>query len=338
MTAIDTHPVEDEWLAWRMAGITASDIAAAASGRYGGAHNVVARKLGLIPPQEQTAQMARGLALETRIATAAELLLGVSIVGEQSWAQHPDRPHWRATLDGMAVPAELPSPGMDDVIGVVETKTRGRDVKPAWDYWAPQCQWQMLVIGVPLAILVECVVTDADDGTLIHDLRLHRVEADEFVQTTLIELAEDLWRHVQAGTLPEPTSAAELDSVKAVTLTVDPSADVVDLSDIAADVARAAEIRQAIKAVEDERDLLEARLRARIGDATKGTADGWTVSVAKPMRIFTEQAAAELLAERPDLAMTVLDKARAKTEAKELYEQLRQPIGARRLTIKESTR
>ena len=63
---------DQEWHGWRGKGITASDIARAVSGRYGGRFGVVADKLGLGEKQEPNERMARGLAWEDRIAGAVE--------------------------------------------------------------------------------------------------------------------------------------------------------------------------------------------------------------------------------------------------------------------------
>ena len=329
---------DQEWLQWRREGITASDIAMAVSGRYGGAIRVVADKLGEHQRGEYTAQMERGHRWEDRIASGVELLTGLHVVGEQTWAQHGQRPEFRATLDGMAAPIQGPT--IDDVTHLLEIKTRGINVKPAWDYWKPQTQWQMLVTGIDAAILAELVINDDEefgDGIVFPDLRLHLVEADPVYQAELIDLADKLLAHVAAGTYPEPQHAGELDEVKALTLTVDPKADVVDLTDLADVVEEYHRLKAAAKAIEEPLKLAEAKIRTAIGDATKGTTATHTVGITKPRRVLTSEAEAALLKVRPDLAKTVLDKDRAKAEAKAIYEAAQQPLGARIITVKELT-
>lgn len=329
MSTAEPRTEDADWLEWRRQGITASDIARAASGRYGGAYAVVAEKQGKIEPQPFNARMARGQRLEVPVTTAAETLLGLHIVGEQLQMQHREKPHWRATLDGLA--ASIAEPTLDDCTHVVEVKTRALEVKAAWDYWTPQMQWQMLVSGIPAAMLVEAVVVDEDR---ICALRLHEVQSDPLAQVVLIDIADDLWQHLQAGTLPDPDARA-LDAVKAATLTVDPDAEVVDLSHLADDLARYATLRAAVKASEDERDELEARIRDAVGSATKGAADGYEVTVARPRRVLTADGEARILADRPDLGRLTLDKARARREAKDAYDAATEPVGARVLTVKE---
>lgn len=323
------------WLAWRKGGITASDIAMAVSGRYGGAYAVVARKLDLLPAQEQTDAMRRGLEFEERIQTAAEVLWGLRIVGEQTLIQHQYRPEFRATLDGMAVPHGIEEPTIDDVTHGVEVKTRGENVPAAWDYWKPQTQWQMLCSGLPRTLLAEAVCGSDDEGEdTIVALKLHVEEADADYQALLVEIADDLLRRIAEHDLPEPDAGA-LELVKQVTADVADTTEVVDLSELADDVARLGDVKQAMKLAKVEVDTIEARIRSAIGSNTDGETDTHIVKVSRPRQVLTDAGAAKLLAERPDLAKPAVDTDRAKAEAKALYESLREPVGARALTIKE---
>lgn len=320
---------DTDWLAWRKAGITASDIARARSGRYGGRYGVVADKLGLTPPAETTDVMRRGLRWEQVIADSVATITGLHVVGEQAWCQHPDYSHHRATVDGFLSP--LAEATMDDVAAGLEIKTHGANVRPAWDYWMPQVTWQMWVTGMSRTLVAAAEIDDDADELVA--LRLRWVTFDAFECDDLVVLADELWEHVQAETLPEPDVASALDVVKAVhAVAVD--ADTVDLSDMVDDLRRLDEIKAAVRAVTDERDLIEARIRDRLAAATKGVADdGWRVSLSKPALTVTAEAEAELLAARPDLGRLVLDRDRAKAEAPDLYEAARRPLGARRLTV-----
>lgn len=321
---------DDQWLQWRRQGITASDIARARSGRYGGRYGVVADKLGLTGPTETTEQMRRGLRWEQTIADAVHVVTGLHVVGEQVWCEHPDHPWRKATPDGFL--ASLPEAVMDEVIAGLEIKSHGINVRPAWDYWAPQVQWQMHVTGTPRTLVAAAEIDDERDELVA--LRFRWVDFDPYEVDDLVVLGEELWEHVQAGTLPEPDTASALDVVKQVHVVADGDADTVDLSDLADDVRRLGEIKAAVKAVTDERDLLEARIRDRLAAATKGTTpDGWRISLSKPALVLTAEAEAELLAARPDLGRLVLDRDKAKADAPDLYEAARQPVGARRLTV-----
>lgn len=319
---------DPEWLAWRRAGITATDVADAYAGTYGGIYSVVARKLGL-EVVEHNAEMQRGHDWQPVIADAVHTLTGMYVVGEETWCAHADDDRWRATVDGFL--AEAAEVSADDVAAVLEVKTRGVGTRPNRDRWHTQTQWQLHVTGLSRALLAEATIDD--DANECRNVRLEWVEADPDVQAQLVDLAEVIYAHVQSGTLPEPDSPSALDSVKAVHAAADVDADAVDLSDLAEDIARFDEIKAAVKAVSDERDLLEARIRDAIGEATKGHLDGWRISLSQPARKLTRDAEAELLDTHPEYATAVLDRTRVKAEDPELYEAFTRPVGPRRLTI-----
>lgn len=323
---------EVEWLAWRAEGITATDVARAVTGRYGGAYGVIAEKLGLVERGPVTEVMQRGHRWQQPIADAVHALTGLYVVGEETWCQH-GADHWaRATVDGFLAPTAEATP--DDLLGVLEVKTRGIGVRPDWSYWGAQVQWQLYVTQLGRAVVADAVIDDSTDR--VCSLHITEMEADPDTWT-ICERAAELWQHVQDGTLPDPDSPTALDAVKGVTRTADPDAEVVDLSPLSADVARFVEIKAAVKAAEDERDTLEARIRAAVGQATVGVCDGARISISRPAKVLTKEAEATLLGDFPHLAKTVLDRDRAKAEEPELYEAARHPVGARRLTIKETT-
>lgn len=328
MTDVLAKPDEAAWLEWRLAGVTATDVADAYAGTYGGIYSVVAKKLGL-EVVEQTAEMQRGHDWQPVVADAVHVLTGMYVVGEEAWCSHADDDRWRATVDGFL--ATAPEASIDDVLAVVEVKTRGVRVRPDRDRWATQMQWQMLVTNVPRALLAEAVIDDEANECRGVTLEWH--DADPDLQAQLVDLAETIYQHVQTGTLPDPDTPSALDSVKQVTAMSDPDAEPVDLTDLEADVARFHEIKAALKAVEDERKVLEARIRNTLGDATKGQLDGWKVGLSNPANKLTPDAAAELLAAHPEYGKTVVDADRVKADDKALYDSFTRPVGARRLTI-----
>ena len=335
MSVLDRTADDDTaWKEWRKAGITATDIADAANGTYGGAYAVVARKLGLLEPDAENDQMRRGHRWQPVIADAVNVLTGQFVVGEESWCEHPDHPEHRATVDGFLAPVDEAS--IDDVSGVLEVKTRGVGTRPNRDRWTDQVQWQLWVTGQPRGVIAEAVIDD--DTDTLRSLHLSEVIADPDRQATLVLLAGQLLVHLDQGTLPEPDTASALDAVKAVHAKPEPDPESVDLSDIADDVARFAAIKEAVKAVTDERDELEARIRDRVGDNTVGTCPGFTVSVSRPTMVLTADAEAELLDLHPELGRTVLDRAKAKDMHPDDLAAARRPVGARRLTLKETTR
>lgn len=316
------------WLKWRAEGVTATDVADAFAGTYGGMYGVVARKLGL-EVVEENAEMQRGHDWEPTIADAVSLLFGCYVVGEETMWECADDPRWRCTSDGAL--ARVPEASLDDLFASYEAKTVRPDQKWKLDRWRTQTQWQQLVLGLPRALLAIARIDDSTGECV--GITFEWVEADPYLQAQLVELAETIWGHMQAGTLPDPDTPSALESVKQVTAHADPDAEAVDLTDLEADVARFADIKAAEKAVTDERKLLEARIRNTLGEATKGSLDGYRVSLSKPRRILTDAAEAELLAAHPEFAVERLDKDRVKAEDKALYDSFTQPVGARSLSV-----
>jgi len=321
------------WLAWRAQGITATDVARAATGRYGGAYAVVAEKLEMVEKTPVTEVMLRGHRWQQPIADAVHALTGMWVVGEETWCQHSTDGWRRATVDGFLANTSQATP--DDLLGVLEVKTRGLNVRAAWDYWSTQVQWQMHCTGLARVVLADAVVDDEHDRVM--SLHLTEVDADPDRIDGLVALATTMWEHLQAGTLPDPDCPSALDTVKAVTVVADPDAETVDLTPMADDVRRFIEIKAAVKAVTDERDALEARIRAAVGSATVGTAEGLRVSISRPTMVLTKEGEETVLGDFPAFGKVVLDRERLKAEAPDLYDLARQPIGARRLTTKETT-
>jgi putative phage-type endonuclease len=320
-----------EWLAWRAAGVGASDVAASWTGSYGGAYKVVGVKLGLLESDIDPELADRGHRWEQPIADAVHTLTGLYVVGEQAWCQHPDHPHMRATVDGFL--AGTPETTIDAVTALIEIKTVGSHARPNWDYYRAQIQCQMLVTGVDRALLAVATISGDDQ---LEGIRLEWVDADPDTQTMLAAEYDRLWALIQTGELPAPDGPAALDLVKQATATADPDAHNVNLEPIAEQIAELHSIKQAIKGAQKRHDELDALVRHTVGAATKGICDGWTVTYSKPSRVLTNTAADALLLAYPELGRTVLDRDLAKERLGKELDDFKEPAGARRLTIKET--
>ena len=329
MTATDlARPGDDPaWHQFRAEGITATDVAKAASGRYGGAYAVVAAKLGLVPPVELNDRMERGHRWQPIIADITVRARHLYVVGEEHWLYHPERPTHRATLDGFLSP--IPDAGPADLVAVWECKTRAPEVRPDWGYWAAQVQWQLWVTGLARAVLAEAVIDDDTDRLVA--LKFHPIDADPYEQARLVDLADQLAAHLAAGTLPDPDGGA-LEVVKAVTAVADPEAEVVHLDDVADLLVRYHELKVAAAAIKAESDEIQAVVRARLGAATKGvTEHGWTATVAKPRLVLDEDA---VLAAHPGCAKQVLDRALFEhVHGAKALDPYKRPTGARNFTV-----
>lgn len=318
-----------DWLAWRAQGITATDVARAWTGRYGGAYCVVAEKLGLVEGPAETDRMRRGSDLEPVLSGMVQLATGWTVVGEQTWCEHPEHPERRATVDGFVV--EDPAADLADAVAIIEEKTVGTDVRPAWDYYRAQIQWQLHVTGFDRAILA--IATVDDDTARIVRFTWTLVEADELAQLALVASADELGRHLADGTTPAPDgSPYATDAVRAATFTETPSADTVDLSDLEPLLDRRQELVPLVKAAHDELGEIDNRLRDRIGVAGHGRSDRFTVTVSKPRAVFNAERA---LAAHPEYATAAFDRAAAEAAlGKKALDAYREPKGARVLTVK----
>ncbi len=195
---------EEAWHAWRAGGVTASEIAAAYTRSYGKTpRSVIAQKLGKIPAEIPTAEMARkwafGHAMEAPIGAAVTALTGYHIAGEQSWCEHPTESWMRATVDGFALAD--PADELAEARGLLECKTTTSQ-SPSWATYEAQAQWQLAVTGLELAIIAVWQYRHRPGKPWRRQLILEPVTADPTVQAELIELGADIWHHTNAGTLP----------------------------------------------------------------------------------------------------------------------------------------
>lgn len=328
---------ETEWLDWRKTGLGASDLARAHSGHYGGAYAVVAEKLGRLESDIDPADARRGKEWEHAIADGVHALTGYYVVGEQLWVTSPENKRWLATIDGLL--SIDPQTTFDEAPAVLEVKTARQYVSPKWDYYISQCMWQMLVCGKQRALVAVAVIgVDPDGNEGVRDLKLRWIERDDDLIGQLIDLAMELWRHVEAGTLPDPDEATKLEDVREVWRHADPAA-TVDIDDLADVISRMESWRGIAKEAAEVAKELEAEIRHRIGEATEATtSDGrWRVRVGQPVQRFTDQSEAAALLMAPEYSKTVLDRQRFKEERPEDYEALKVPTTDRRLTVKEMT-
>lgn len=319
------------WHAWRRAGIGASDLAALVFRIYGGLYAVVAYRLGLDTELGDNAnEKDRGKQWEHRIADAVHALTGWFVVGEQAWLTHPTKPTHRATIDAFL--ARVPTTAtVDDVVALLEIKTVGQFADHHWDRWTVQVQWQMHVAGVDRALIVAVTVLDTGE---FGGMRVRWVDADRAMQHELEQYADEAWGWVERGVLPDPDCASALPYVKALTAQADKAAGVVDLDDIADQLARFVAIKGAEADVKAERERIEALIKARLGAATKGaTSDGWSITYTAPSKVLDTAGAEAVLLAHPELARTVttVDVDAAKALLGPGLDEFKAPVGARRL-------
>ena len=340
----DQPPQDHDWLEWRRGGVGASDIAAAHTGSYGGLYGVVAAKLGHPTGDDIDPALAeRGKRWEQPIADAVHALTGYYVHGEQMLIEAANNKRWRCTLDGLVDPRPSLN-GIDDAEATLEVKTVGLNARWNHDYYVAQMQWQMLVTGKVRGLLAVARIDDTDDTC--RSVHLEWVDADPFLTSALIDLADTILTHVDAGTLPEPDEATDPATVKQANadatpiysgrkIVPDPA---VDLTDIHNDMARYLDVCEAHKALDDEKKLLENRFRHHMGEHVLAEDDRFRLKVGEAIDKFTAQSEVDALELWPDYAKPVLDRARFKAERPDDYEALKRPTTDRRITVKDLTR
>lgn len=327
---------EAGWLKWRRGGMGASDVAAAVTGHFGGAVKVVARKIGVTPDDIAPGLADRGKRWEQPLADALLATHGLHAIGEQIWAEHPEQPQHRATVEGFLY--HEPEASIEDVDTLFEIKTRGLSAPWRWDYWTIQPQWQMHVTGMTRCLLIVATINDAETNqtSQLQGIEYRWIERDDHVIDRLVVEADRLWSFVEAGQLPEPTDGSALDIVREAYATTSADA-TADIDPVLDDIATFAELKIRAKAAADALKLAEAKIRTAMAEATEATtSDGrWRVRVGEPIAKFTRDSEADALQLYPDYGKTVLDRDRFKTHRRDDYELLKRPTSDRRLTIKE---
>jgi putative phage-type endonuclease len=268
-----------EWLAWRGRGIGASDIAGILGiSPWSSPYSVWQSKVGGYGSDGPGSEAMRwGTLLEDAVLDEAARRLGVTVTERQVRREHPDHVWARATLDGTyADGPDIPPWGHEADAGVLEAKVTS---DPRWHevpvYYEVQCQWQMEVAGLPRAW-----VAALHGG---RRLSLWTLERDPDTGAGLIGIAAAFWeRHVLGGQPPpvdgRPATTRALNR-RYGTAVPELAA---DLGDLEAEIGRLRDIRQSQKALDDERTLLENRVREALGDAETGTAGGETVVTWRP--------------------------------------------------------
>lgn len=188
------------WKLWRRAGIGGSDVAAI----LGIAPFPDATRANLLrekitgAERETNFSMRRGTRLEPLARELYAQHAGCTAV--PVCVEHPEAPWIRCSLDGVCndFPRRGGSPSW-----VLELKC------PAWtvhdlalagivpDYYAVQCQWQLLTCG-----LDRCDFASFNDGRRFAEadqLAVVTLRADAEVQARCLEAAEPFWRDVLAG-------------------------------------------------------------------------------------------------------------------------------------------
>ena len=315
----------EEWLQVRTGGIGGSDASTIAGvNKYATLYELWLDKTGRLPEKEVTAAMRWGNLLEAALLQAFTEDTGIE-TRRAGLMQSVTRPWQRVSLDALAGDG-----------GIVECKTASWRVSEEWDddqtadHAEVQIQHALAVTGRSHGWAVVLI-----DG---RDFRFRRVERDEALIATLIEMEERFWFEHVLGDVQPDLDHRDLDTVKAQyrLATTDAVLEADDPTLVATMTAALRDAKAEVKRAEQARDVLDAQLRNILGDREVLNVDGKPVFTAKQNGTF---AAARFTAAHPDLAASLmtkpsLDLDRIKAEHPDLYQAHRARV-ARLVTTKE---
>lgn len=250
----------DRWLAEHNNGIGASEAAAVCGqSRYSNPIKVWQQKTGNADPLLPTFKMRLGLAVEDLIKDEWCQQEGRDLaVSHPPMYAHAEHGFIRATPDAIIDPAceellECKSTSNPAVLG-----QQGTDELPT--DWLYQAQQQMLVTGaavVHFAVLVNLNV-----------LKTFVVDRSEVLQQHIIDREAEFWEWVKARTVP-PLDWADSQTpslVRDLYRTVN-NVRILFPGELVMDYSRRLEVCEEIKQLEQEKELLTAKMLAAMGEA-----------------------------------------------------------------------
>lgn len=276
MTVLDVTPElatdRATWLKWRRGGVGGSDVAAlVGESRWASPVSLFYEKTGALGDdhREETPRMRLGRRAEVMAAAEFHDHTDLHLIGAQTWVQHPDHPHHRATIDGAV--AEYPHSTLIGALGGEETKVT-EQYAARWSKvglplgYECQVQWAMHVTGWDRWwVLVFYGLSDTEVLT---------IDRDQGAIDSLVRMVDRFWfEHVQAGIPPAADSHdATTDALLAVYPTHSPHTEV-DVDDFLGEITRLEEVRAEAKALKDEEKAIANTLRQALGDAEIGLVD-----------------------------------------------------------------
>jgi putative phage-type endonuclease len=259
-------PDRESWLKERQTGVGASDIAAILGvSPWKTIVTLWGEKTGLIEPDpEESEAMRWGLRLEPAIADAYMEETGHLVIRGSPYQllRSTKHPVLVATLDGEVVPVDDKGPA------VFEAKTGALWKKEEWSEEPPlayqvQVQSQLLVTGYEWAVLAVLL----GGQKFLHTT----IVANPNFQALLIERVEAFWDLVQTGTPPPLDGSPSAKELLSKLFPKPTPGAVIELSlDAVTWDQNLVAIKEQLKALEQEKSLLENNLKGAIADAEVG--------------------------------------------------------------------
>lgn len=253
-----------EWLPQKNTGIGSSEAAGAVGlSEYMTPLSIYSRKVGRMPPVEETKAMRRGKRMEPFVVEDFTELTGIaSAVYPMGLYRHANEPFMLATPDCLLASNELLECKTTNWRMASKLGYEGTDDVPT--EYVCQAQQQLAVTGLlvcHVAVLIDC-----------ETLRTFRVDRNDRLIDAMTEAERELWERIQNQDPPEPNwehrSTPRL--IREVYGCVE-TGKVIELSD---DVRQLWLLREEWAAKKNEAEKIEKELKARVsvamGDAEFG--------------------------------------------------------------------
>lgn len=254
----------NEWLAKRRLGIGGSDAAAIlGASRYKTRADVWLDKTGRAADIEENEPMHWGNVLEPVVRNEYVARTGRDVTQPPMMASE-HFPWMLANLDGVSGDR------------ILEIKTARNDAgwgEPGSDEipleYSAQVHHYMIVTGLVMA----------DVAVLIggSDFRIYTVEADRELHLAMIDREREFWHLVETDTMPEPVDAREVQALFAK----DNGATVQASEAVYLACQRLKSVKDNLKQIDAEKDLLEGQIKLAIGEAAALELDGMTLATWK---------------------------------------------------------
>ena len=249
----------EDWLRHRRLGIGGSDAAAIVGlNKYSTPLAVWMDKTGRAEEQEETEAMRLGHDLEDYVAKRFTEATGKAVRKKNAIIRNTEYTWAHANIDREIVGEKA----------VLECKTTSKLTMrkfPDGEYpptYYVQCVHYLAVTGAEKAYLAVLVLQDG--------LRVFEIRRNEDEIKALMDAERTFWRYVEEGKEP-PAVADDIEALDEAHPASDGTQ--VDLFGRAADMERYIELKGEIKALEYEKDQIEALIKQELGDHERG-ADG----------------------------------------------------------------
>lgn len=290
----------EQWLRVRKNGIGSSDAAAAVGlNPYQSQLELWLIKTGRddalpkIDPNDDSHPVYWGTVLEPFVAEHYTRRTGHRVRRINAVLQHPDpdKAWMLANIDREVI-------GSPDV-QILECKTAGEFGARLWkegvpEYIQVQVQHQLAVTGKQAADV--CVLICGQE------IRVHRIERDEELIAHLIELEHRFWHYVETDT-PPPADGSDSAALALQCLYPRDAGTTLDLTEDAElnrVFAELVQVRETLDAHTKSESQLKQRIQERMGDASRASFSGGTVSW-KRSKDSVGLDVSRLLAEQPGL-------------------------------------